>query len=412
MNTKNIIKSAILKLFDEGKTEVEAYKELSKSYSSYSISKDTVNNWYEKFRSEERGLNGNKSARSEEKLNDEDLIELIKSNPDFGIEKLAKLAGVSYSNIRKRIGQLKNDGETVYYNNKNILKFDDEFLIGLVNKNPHLNITELSRIAGTSASTIQKRIKQINSNGERAKYIKKQHIPEGFGKSKYKLTDEYIINLVNDNPKLNMYELAELGGVSQMTIHNRINKINSNTERVKYIRKNNSKFADGLLINLVDENPSFSTKELSRLVNVSQATICNRIKQINSNGEKLKYIDKRQNSCLKITDEFLIDLVNENPDLNMKELAKLAGVCEATLSNRIKKANSNGQRINYISKKPGLVSKAKITDEYLIELIKENPDLNMTELARVAKVSVSTISRRLKKIKGSKGEVDIYSKKT
>jgi hypothetical protein len=43
MNTKNIIESTVWKLFKEGKSEEEVFREISKSHSSYGASEKTVN---------------------------------------------------------------------------------------------------------------------------------------------------------------------------------------------------------------------------------------------------------------------------------------------------------------------------------------------------------------------------------
>ncbi|KXN70196.1 hypothetical protein CONCODRAFT_7281 [Conidiobolus coronatus NRRL 28638] len=67
----------MVKLFDKGKSETEAHKELSKTHGSYKISEKPIRNWYQKFISEDRNLNGKKEISSEKKFTDECLIELI-----------------------------------------------------------------------------------------------------------------------------------------------------------------------------------------------------------------------------------------------------------------------------------------------------------------------------------------------
>jgi transcriptional antiterminator len=354
MNEEKIIKSAITKLFNEGKSEADAYKELSKTRSFCKISESSVSYWYEKIRLEEHNLNEKEPASSMKILTDEYLIELINKYPDFTQVKLAEIAGVTNATISNRINQLNSGDEVVSYCKKDNRKFTDEFLIELVNKNPSLNMTELAKLTGTSVSTIGRRLKKINSNGERVKYIKKKYRPEKFGESNSELTDEYMTNLINDNPKLNMYELAELAGVSRMTISNKIKQIKLSGKCINYIKKDTIKFTDDYLINLVEENPNFTLEELSRYAGTSQKTIINRINQINSNGVKLKYTSKKPEtiSQAKITDELLIQLISENPELNMKQLAKLAGTSQQTVSRRIKKINSSGDNVVYIYKGP------------------------------------------------------------
>jgi transcriptional antiterminator len=98
----------------------------------------------------------------------------------------------------------------------------------LVNENPDLNITELAKLSGISRQTISSSIKRINLDGEKSIIVKK-------GRKKF--TDEFLIRLINDNPMLNISELAKLANSSPRTISNRLKEINSNGERVKYIYK-------------------------------------------------------------------------------------------------------------------------------------------------------------------------------
>jgi DeoR/GlpR family transcriptional regulator of sugar metabolism len=395
MKDRSSIKSEIRKLFDSGKNEAEAYNVLSKSHSFCNISKKAINNWYKKFRSEERNLNDKRAVNSHNELTDIFLFDLIKENPEFSNRKLARLIGVSDATIRRRKIQLKNGDETANCRKKNNLKFTDEFIIELVEKNPLLDMAQLAKLANTSIGTISRRIKQINTNGERVKYVKKKYIPDGFVGASPKITDEYVINLVNENPMLNSYELAELANVSQTTMLNYIKKTNRNGKSANYTKKDNFKFTDDFLINLVEGNPNFTHEELSMYTNTSSTTIMRRLKQVNSNGEKVKYIDKKGIGNLKITDELLTELIDRNPGLSMAELAKPVGISPKTISRRLREINSNGEKIKYTDKKGG---KPKITDEFLTDLVNQNPGLSMAELAQLADVSETTISRRLKKI--------------
>ncbi|KXN70648.1 hypothetical protein CONCODRAFT_6725 [Conidiobolus coronatus NRRL 28638] len=353
METKYIIKSALLKLFDEGKSEVEAFEEFTKIHWDYKITKTAVKSWYKKFRAGDRNLEIKKAVSPNFKLTDESLVELIKENPDYTIEKLSELSGVSTTTVVNKINRLKCDNKSIKYRNKDSLKFTDEFLIDLVKNNPDLTMAELAKLADTSPATISNRIKQINSKGQRVNYVKKNYIPEEFPKSNIKLTDEYIINLINENSRLNLYELAELAGISQRTLTRRINRIKLSGKEVNYIKKDNKRFTDEFLTNLVNENPNSTMTELARIADTSISVISRRLKKVNSNGEKVKYASKRKEPIYntKSSNEFLIDLVKENPDLNLTELSKLAGISPANMSKHIKKFNSSGIELAYIDKR-------------------------------------------------------------
>jgi DNA-binding Lrp family transcriptional regulator len=80
-------------------------------------------------------------------------------------------------------------------------------------------------------------------------------------------------------------------------------------------------------------------EELAELAGISRQTMNRKINQFNKAGLTLNY---RKKDNLKITDEILIDLVNDNPDLSLEGLAKLANVSGESISSRIKEINRNG----------------------------------------------------------------------
>jgi transcriptional antiterminator len=468
MNAENInLRPVLLPLFDEGKCPEEAYEEIGKMNIPHTYTLKSIRRWFNVFKSEQDAINSKEkrgrkpkfsdqhliglinenpnlntkelskltntsistisrrlkqiSANSEysisylkiqnnrsSNLTEEHLINLINENPDFNIKELAIAVGVSTDVILNKLKYINRDGERVKYIKKYTSKFTDELLINLIDQNPQLNMEELARLAGATPETLSNRIKLINNNGERASYIKK-----GPQNGSTLFTDEFLIDLINKNPDLNMAELAKVAGTTQSTISNRIKQINSKTKANKIVlkwpmykpKRKLNYTSEKFLIKLVNENPEVNITELSNLAGITQGAISKRLKKINSNGERVNYIQKR----LKFTDEFLIKLVNENPELNMKELAKSAGTSTATILNRIKQINSNGLIIDY-QKKEFKSGNKKLTDEYLTNLINENPGLKMSELAEITNTTVSNISRRLKKINHG-GERAVYIKK-
>ncbi|KXN74758.1 hypothetical protein CONCODRAFT_2072 [Conidiobolus coronatus NRRL 28638] len=392
-NKDSNIKSELLSLYKNGKSESEAHEEISKTHTSYKITLSVVNKWFEIFKSKASTSNDYKVTSSKKKFTDESLINLINDNPKLNMEELERLAGFPKGTILARLRRINTSEVRANYCNKSTQKFTDEYLIDLVSKNPTLSMRELSRIAGTSATTISNRIKQINRNGERVKYVNKPFKPDRVESwtANPKLADEYLINLINNNPDLNMDDELQ--------------------------KKDIKKFTDEFLIDLINESPDLNQEELATLTDTHMNTISRRINKISSRGENTNYVRK----CYmhKFTDEFLIDLINQNPDLSMTGLAKLAGVSASTISRRIKEIINSGVKVNYINKttqKDRIESSEKskpkvyLTDEYLINLINENPDLNMTELAKIAGTSQPTISSRIKNINRD-GERVKYVKK-
>ncbi|KXN71105.1 hypothetical protein CONCODRAFT_6274 [Conidiobolus coronatus NRRL 28638] len=360
MDVENtFIKPVLKSYFDRGMEEYETHREISNKYGPRAITLKTIYKWFAKFRND---------------------------------------------NIRK-----------LNFANSSKPKFTDEFLIDLVNNNPGLNMTGLAKLANTSISTISARLKQVNSKDERANYIWKSFLNHKLSSRSRpkKFTDEYLIELVKENPELNLKELAMLADASRGTIIERMKQINSSGDKVKYISKKIQKgqtmFSDEFIINLVNENPGLNLKELARLSNSSESYLSIRIKQVNNDGKKANYTAKRaRNYKKKITDESLIDLINNNPSLNMSELAILADVSQRTISRRIKQINDRNTKTSCIKKEAK--TKQKFTDEFLINLINENPDLNMKELSKLADSSISTIYNRLKKINSNGEKVKYISK--
>jgi DNA-binding MarR family transcriptional regulator len=259
-------------------------------------------------------------------------------------------------------------------------KISNEVLIELVDNNPQLTMEELGKLAGVNKDTISRRLKQINSEGEIVSYIYKKHkkTPSKENGVFLRLTDEFIIGLVNKNPDLCMRELAALADISQSTLSKRLKAINSDEEKVKYVNKTSRgkysetsakpastpkpkpkpiiKFTDEYLIDLINKNPELSIRELAEIIGSSTSTVSRRIRQINANEGKVIYAKKnflRDNCKTKpkpkpeISDQNLIEIVNNNPNLNMKELAALVETSPLNLSKKMKQINWINARINY-----------------------------------------------------------------
>jgi transcriptional antiterminator len=354
------------------------------------------------------------------KFSDDYLVNLISENPELNLEELGKLANTTGSTISRRLKQVNENrssedkivlhAKTSKSRNR-AAKYTDEFIINLINDNPSLNIRELAKLSGLSSKTISKRIKQINSNGEKvscaSKYMKN-------GTSK--LTDEYLLNLTKNNPSLKLKELAKLANISTSTLSKRLKLINSDSQRANNTNEDyraGEKLTDEFLINLVEENPDLNMKEIAELASSNKVTIARRLKQINKDGERVKYCKKNlTKGHKKFTDEYLINLINDNSELTMEELAKIADVSTGTISYRIKKININGERVKYHNKTTQSKGKAKLTDEFLIDLINKNPGLNMKELGNITNTSAATISIRLKKINKNSEKVKYINKRS
>jgi transcriptional antiterminator len=430
MDSENtFIKPLLAFYFGKGKSEVEAHEEIVKQYGPLAISLKKVNKWYMIFRSKDHVISTKKPAKSKKHM-DDTIINLINDNPEISLNELATLTDTSNAFISRRLRYMDCDHGTVNQLKTTFQmlspkpppiqkKFTDEFLINLINENPGLSAYKLAELANCSRSTILARLKQINSSEERVKYNKKN-----FRNSNAKFTDELLINLINENPYLNMKELGELTDTTASTISLRIKRINSSrSDECKITlqklhpkaRELAEKFTDEFLIKLVNENSDLTLKELAELIGTKTHYIKKRLNQINSEDVRVKYLSKKSRGVKKFTDEFLIDLINRNPGLNIKELAELSNTCSKTISRRLQEINDNREddckiTIGKTNSEPKERTK-KFTDEFLINLINENPGLSMKEYGLLSGTTHTTVSRRLKQI-NSKGEKANILKKT
>jgi predicted transcriptional regulator len=420
MNTEiNLVKSALLLLFKEGKTEIEAFEVISKTHSSHSVNLVQVKIWFKKFRLDERNLSNKKSPGVKRNYTNEHLIKLVNENPELNLTDLAKLTGTSMSNISLRLKEINMEGEKVGYIKKSSLsgteKLTEESLIKLINDNPGLNMVQLAEVGNTSQSSISVKLRQINSKRPDDDKIILQKDKVKSRKTRKAISDEYLIQLVNENPESNMTMLAKLAGSSIGLISYRLKKINSKEKIVDYKSKKSQKGTVKLtkeaLIKLIEDNPGFTTYELAKLADTSQSTISIRLKQINSTRppeEKLTIQKKFVKSlkCIRpFSDEFVIKLVNENPEKNLRELAMLGDISPSTLSKRLKAINKDGIKAKYINKN-GLGGAYRLTEESLISLINQNPGVSVIELAKLANSSVSTIYIKLKKLNSNRSPTD------
>jgi transcriptional antiterminator len=468
MDVENdFIKPIVIFYYNKGLSELEACNEISKKYRQYGITTRTINKWYKLLKSEEDSQI-KKPAAPVYKISDEYLIDLINKNPGLNLTELGKLAGTAASTISVRLKEINRDGERVKYKHKSrgrSKKLTDEYLINLANQNPEISLYELSSLAGVSVSALKKQINQINSIQEKIKFKPGKTIKdpnsvdeslsksfnenpevkiEELGKiidvtpsiispkpgninskgeksessykccksvsnkdknSKTKITKQQIIDLISENPDLNVEELAKLANVSSRTFSDRLKNISIEDMKMNYDRKSNShKSSDDITNNFVNDNSDLNMEDLPELKGTPIKTSSRPQNQINFN-EKLgkcseKKLQKPQNY---FSDEFLIDLVNKNPELNMTELGVLADTTASTISTRLREINKEGERASYKHKLRG--KSKKFTDEFLINLINENPDTNIVNLSLLVGTSTSTVSKRIRKINSTEEKI-------
>ncbi|KXN71170.1 hypothetical protein CONCODRAFT_78501 [Conidiobolus coronatus NRRL 28638] len=411
----NFIKPVLLFHFSKGKTESEAYSEISKQYGPYAITMKTTQKWFGIFKMEYSNLftkNNNSKLGTKRQKESDYILSLINTNFNKN--------GIDINNDNNSGDEDYNRDEKGESDREELEVFSNCSKLTLSSRLNHIkeNNEERDKILQALTKRTEKELAKVKDS-DTPKYITL-------------LSDEYLIDLINNNPELSLKELAELANTSIATLSNRIKKINKNGERVKYTRKKTKnpnvdrsncgkprKFTDDYLINLVNTNPTLKMKDLAKLADSSITTISNRLRQINYDGKRVYYNNKpRQSKIIKLTDEELTSLINSNPELNMSEIAKLAGASQSTISNKIRRINASEHVINYTNKRrikqvahidPSTSTiKTKFSDEYLIDLVHSNPTLNITELAKLIQCSRSTIYNRIRQI--NKFEILVHYK--
>jgi DNA-binding Lrp family transcriptional regulator len=418
MDVENeFIKPVVLFYYNEGLDEHEARVEITKKYGPYGITMRTINKWYDIFRSEE-DMSDRKPASSIHRISDEYLIDLVNENPDLNMAELGKLAGTSATVISIKLREINSAGERVKYIHKPSGKakiFTDDYLINLAKENPGITVKELSTLAGASFSVVSRRVKKINTSEERIKCE-----PKNVGKPK-KFTDEFLINLANENPDVSLTELSSLAGASVTAVSRRIDKINSSEERIKFKSRKagvKSKFSDEYLVNLVNTNPGLTMQELGELIGISVSAMSNRLAKIKNKGVKLQYsyksckyvkFEECEKPKVRISNQYIIDLVNENPELSIRELARLTETSESTVSRKIRVIKDSGQLLDYGNKK--IPKDKSILIRSPESMVDESPGHNLVELAKSADTNIKVVSNRRRKTNCGKKEVDEDSKK-
>lgn len=105
---KIFIRSILLFFFDRGIKESDAYTEIAKLYGPDTISLNTIYRRYKRHREGDRSLGDKSTANSKPKFSDDYLLQLIKDNPKFSIADLANASGCSATTMSRRLRQIND----------------------------------------------------------------------------------------------------------------------------------------------------------------------------------------------------------------------------------------------------------------------------------------------------------------
>lgn len=203
-----------------------------------------------------------------------------------------------------------------------------------------------------------------------------------------------LAKLVKDNPTLTIKELAQKLNISTASVSNYLRRLS--TENVlgecKY---SNNKLTDlkcRKLIELLNEDPTLTIKDLAKKLNVSTASVSNYLRLLSDKNA----LCKRQRSSGKHIEprcRDLAELINKDPTLNNDDLAKMLNVSTRTLSKYLHRLSTEN---NLIERQSSNTKKCERKRIKLVELLNADPTLTNKELAEKLDISTSALSQYLR----------------
>jgi transposase len=117
---KIFVRSLLLHYYDRGIKEGDVYEEMTRIYGPEAICIGTVYKWFERFKKGDRNLGDRLRTGKKQKFTNEYLIQVVKDNPQLNMKELSKLTGTSISTISRRLTQV--DDNRANYQLKKLLK--------------------------------------------------------------------------------------------------------------------------------------------------------------------------------------------------------------------------------------------------------------------------------------------------
>lgn len=295
-------------------------------------------------------------------ISKEELEATIKEHPDYTCKQLGELYGLSKDTIRKYIKEFGIEYEA--HKRKPIIS--PEELRNYIQQNPKLSQRQVAEHFGASKETV--RVLVIEND-----------IEYNTCKPEVNITKEELENLIKENPHLTKKEISEHFGTSTATIYLLVKEHNIDY-RTKTRGKGKPTILKEDLESFIKENPDSNIEQIAEHFRAYNSKITSLIREYN--------IDYQKKARRKtISKEDLEKFILENPDLNLTQIAEHFNKQETTIINLIKEYN-----IDYQRKFRG----KSIPKEDLEVFIKENPTLNLLEIAEHFGVHKETISNLIK----------------
>jgi transcriptional antiterminator len=291
-------------------------------------------------------------------LDGQKLKQIIAENKDVNLSDIAKLFGCSKQSV---LYSLKIHGIPKIFNLKS--KVDSEILKQLIDENPKMSLTALSKHFGCSRYIIRSMIK--NHNITRTPLTNK------------KIDVDELEQFMVENPSMALKDIAKTFNCSKDTILINIKKYGM----ARKINPRHCKINREKLKQIVTDNPSIRLQEIAKIFSCSNYAVYSYMKR-NGITKKRKY---RYN---KIDSEKLKQVIAENPNMTLKQIANIFD-CKTAIS------------VSIAIKRNGIIRKSnsqrKIDVDKLKQIIAQNPKIYLTEIAEEFNCSKFAVSASMKK---------------
>ena len=298
----------------------------------------------------------------------------------------------SVRNIRKRqlIELLKSDPTLTKWELANKLN------ISITSVSNYLNILSSENALGEYPQLSQKRREQkspkLAKRSKIEKILDEHH--QLLSKIICNLKYAKLAKLVKENPTLTIKDLAQKLSISRSSVSKYLRTLS--TENVLgECEYSNNKLIDlkcRKLIELLNDDPTLTIKDLAKKLNVSTASVSNYLRILSSENA----LCKRQRASRKRIEQKcrkLAKLINKDPTLNNDDLAKMLNVSTRTLSKYLHRLSTEN---NLIERQSSNTKKCERKRVKLVELLNADPTLTNKELSEKLDISTSALSQYLR----------------
>lgn len=209
-----------------------------------------------------------------------------------------------------------------------------------------------------------------------------------------KLKYAQLVKLVKDNPTLTIKDLAKRLNISSSSVSKYLRTL-STENALGECKYSSNKLVDlkcRKLVELLNEDPTLTIKDLAKKLNVSTASVSNYLRRLSDNNT----LCKRQRASGKHIEpkcRDLAELINKDPTLTNDDLAKMLNVSTRTLSKYLHRLSTEN---NLIERQSSNTKKCERKRVKLVELLNADPTLTNKELAEKLDISTSALSQYLR----------------